>query len=840
MVVGLCTTVSAGVSPLTYLGGTRLDAITGIAVDAAGYIYVAGWTESSDLRVVNAWQSSLAGSVDAFVAKLTPGGTSIVYCTYLGGSGDDRAFGIAADASGNAYVTGWTTSADFPQVRGLRLTFGGGKDVFIAKLDPSGTVVFSSFYGGSGQDCGNAIAVDSAGHIFVAGETDSANLSLKDAILSSLAGASDAFLLELDSNDLIQFATYLGGRYSDRALAVAVDGNGAVYLTGATASPNFPRANSFQLTLAGAQNAFITKIDSRTKQIVFSGFLGGSGGNGIASSDMGTAIAVDAAGAVYIAGDTNSTDFPVLNCFQRFASAFGDAFIAKIDPSGSALLYSTYLGGSSADYATAIAVDAAGRAWVAGYTLSLDFPRDASDVSKYRGQLDVFLTSLSPDGKSLYSSTLFGSSGTDAAFAMAMNGADIYIAGQTGSNDLNPSGGIQNTFSGLSDGFVAHTSNVGSGLRFVPVAPCRVADTRNPDGPFGGPMLWPPAIGLDYSRDFVVPNSACGIPVNAQAYALNVTVVPQAVQGLAFLTVWPAGLPRPRASTINSTDGRVKAVSAIVAAGAGSAIRIFVTDPTHLILDITGYFVSAADPAGLTFYPLSPCRIADTRAATGPLGGPSLAATTTRDIPVLSSPCSIPPAAVAYSLNLAVVPSSKLGYLTAWPSGQPRPRVSALNAPTGTPTANASILPAGAGGSISVYVTDNTDLIIDISGYFAPAASGGLSLYTFGPCRVLETRPPTGTGPFAGAIDVNFPASSCAVPQANAYLVNATVIPPARFGYLTLWPSATPQPYVSTLNAWDGTITSNMAIVPASNGSISAYARDTTNLLIDVFGYFAP
>jgi hypothetical protein len=352
-------------------------------------------------------------------------------------------------------------------------------------------------------------------------------------------------------------------------------------------------------------------------------------------------------------------------------------------------------------------------------------------------------------------------------------------------------------------------------------------------------MLSPPAAGLDYSRDFVVPNSACGIPANAQAYALNVSVVPMGPNGLGFLTAWPAGPPRPKVATLNS-DGRVKGVSAIIAAGTGSAIRIFVTDPTHVILDITGYFVGASEPGGLLFYPLTPCRIVDTRESAGPLGGPSLAGGANRDFPVLLSTCSVPPSAVAYSLNFAAVPNGRLGFLTAWPTGQSRPVVAALNAPTGTPTANASILPAGAGGSISVFATDNTDLVIDINGYFAPAGSGGLSLYAFGPCRVLDTRPPTGSGQFAGTIDVSFPASPCAVPQANAYLVNATVVPPARFGFLTLWPSGNPQPVVATLNAWDGAITSNLAIVPAANGSISAYARDTTNLVIDVFGYFAP
>src|ERR1051326_5339075 len=143
MVVGLCAPGFAGVSPLTYLGGTRFDSITSMAVDAAGYIYVAGWTESSDLPLRNAWQSSPGGGVDAFIAKLTPAGKSLVYCTYLGGRGDDRAFGIAADAGGNAYVTGWTTLSDFPQVRGFQLSSAGGKEVFVAKLDPSGTVLLS-------------------------------------------------------------------------------------------------------------------------------------------------------------------------------------------------------------------------------------------------------------------------------------------------------------------------------------------------------------------------------------------------------------------------------------------------------------------------------------------------------------------------------------------------------------------------------------------------------------------------------------------------------------------------------------------------------------------------
>lgn len=843
--IALSPGASAGLAALTYLGGSRTEAITGIAVDAEGYIYVAGWTESSNLPVVNAWQAGLAGGVDAFVAKITPDGKSLIYCTYLGGRGDDRAFGIAVDGTGNAYVTGWTTSSDFPTQKPFQPSSGGGKDAFVAKLNPSGALVFSSYYGGAGQDSGNAIAVDAAGNVFVAGETDSANLNVKNALQASSRGGSDAFVLQIDPNgSTVLFATYLGGRLSDRATAIALDSSGCVYVTGSTGSPDFPVLNAFQMNLTGAASAFVAKIDPAARKLVFSGFLGGSG-NLAGSPELGTAIAVDAAGAAYVAGITNSTDFPVVHCLQCSAGGLGDAFVVKVNPSGLTLDYATYLGGRSTDYATSIAVDAIGRAWVAGYTFSSDFPRAALDTSSYLGLADTFLASIDPDGTQLHSSTLFGSTGFDAALGIALNGSNIYVAGQTGSVDLRPTGTVQPGPGGLLDGFIAVSNNPVSnnptaGLRFIPVVPCRVVDTRNPDGPFGGPMLSPPANGADFSRDFVIPSGPCGIPTTPAAYSLNVSVIPQGISGLGFLTVWPAGPPRPNVATVNSRDGRVKGVSAIVGAGAGSSIRVFVTDTTHVILDINGYFVSASDPTALAFFPLPPCRIADTRGAAGPLGGPSLTGHVARDFPILLSECSLPANAQAYSLNLAAVPNGRLGFLTAWPTGQPQPNVSALNAQTGTPTANAAILPAGTGGSISVWVTDNTDLVIDINGYFAAPASGGLSLYSFGPCRVLDTRAPAGPGIFSGVKDIDFTSAGCGIPPAPAYVVNATVIPPARFGFLSLWPAGTPQPSVATLNAWDGAITSNLAIVPANNGSVSVFARDPTNLVIDIFGYFAP
>ncbi len=369
------------------------------------------------------------------------------------------------------------------------------------------------------------------------------------------------------------------------------------------------------------------------------------------------------------------------------------------------------------------------------------------------------------------------------------------------------------------------------GLRFIPVTPCRAADTRNPAGPFGGP-----AISGGSARAFVLPNSGCGIPANAQAYALNVTAIPHGPLG--FLTVWPSGKPQPVVSTLNSFDGRVKANAAILSAGANGAISVFVTDTADVVLDVNGYFVPETDPGGLAFYPVAPCRAFDTR-----LVGSALSAGETRAAPI-SGLCGIPAAAQAYSVNITAVPHSTLGFLTVWPAGAPQPFVSTLNSFTGAITANAAIVAAGSGGTISLFVTDAADLIVDVNGYFAPPAGGGFSFYPAGPCRAVDTRLADAPA-LAGGEPRSFaiPASSCALPAAAAYSLNATVIPQGQLGFLSLWPSGISMPVVSTLNAIDGAITSNAAIVPASaNGSVAAYAAaaGASELILDISGYFGP
>jgi len=367
-------------------------------------------------------------------------------------------------------------------------------------------------------------------------------------------------------------------------------------------------------------------------------------------------------------------------------------------------------------------------------------------------------------------------------------------------------------------------------IQLVPVTPCRLVDTRQTGDPIQGGM----------SRSFTIPQLGnCGIPTTAAAYSLNVTVVPHGPLG--YLTIWPEGEIQPLVSTMNSPDGRIKANAAIVPAG-NNAVSVYVTDTSDVILDIDGYF---AAPGSQTyqFYSLTPCRIVDTR--NGQDQG-MLQAGVERDYTIPPN-CGIPSDAAAYSFNVTVLPAAGgLDYLTVWPEGESRPTVSTLNDKTGTVVANAAIVPAGSENATAFYAHSNaSNLLVDVDGYFAAPGAGGLSLYPLTPCRVLDTRQVGNGQPFVG--DWNPPngvdvlTSQCAPPgSAKGFVFNATVVPSGSMPYLTLWPHGEQQPTASTLNAYDGFITSNMAIVPTNDGSIDAYAAGLTQLILDISGYFAP
>ncbi len=387
-----------------------------------------------------------------------------------------------------------------------------------------------------------------------------------------------------------------------------------------------------------------------------------------------------------------------------------------------------------------------------------------------------------------------------------------------------------------------------SPLAFYSLPPCRVADTRASSG-FSGAFGAPSLLG-GATRNFPIPSSNCGVPSTAQAYSLNITVIPNGTP-LGYLSAWGAGSPQPTVATLNDLQGQTLGNAAIVPAGTGGAISLYVTNNTDVVMDINGYF-APTDAPSQEFYPMTPCRVADTRANSGftsPFGAPSLVGGATRVFPVQST-CGIPTAAEAYSLRMTVVPPGPLGYLTAYPDGQTLPVAATLNDGGGEVLGNQAIVPAGTNGAIDVFASANTDLIIDINGYFAPPGPGGLNFYPLVPCRVADTRVTSGFPGSFGAPslvggasrDFPMPTSPCGIPSsAQAYSLNLTAVGPTAQLYLTAWPTGQTLPVAATLNASGSTTIGGGAIVPAgTNGSISVYASHPTDLVIDVNGYFAP
>jgi hypothetical protein len=389
----------------------------------------------------------------------------------------------------------------------------------------------------------------------------------------------------------------------------------------------------------------------------------------------------------------------------------------------------------------------------------------------------------------------------------------------------------------------AQTVNGAIPLQYTALqTPCRAVDTRVTGG----------AIAAGSSRSFNPAGGACNIPLPATGpivYSLNVTVMPEGP--LAYLSVWPTGATQPLVSTLNALDGRIKSNAALATGGNGGEVNVYASNTTHLALDVSGYFTNA--PAAYVYVPVTPCRAVDTRFSNAAgLGAPSLVAGQQRTFQLASSNCNLPLTAFAdggaVSLNVTAVPISghPVSYVTIWGASETKtkmPLISALNAPAGIVTANAAIVTINpsTSESVLVYSSDGTDLVIDVTGYFVPAslAPSGLSLYTLPPCRAVDTR--ESSGEFQGELTVAFETgNNCDIPAgAQAYVMNATVVPYGSFGFLTLWPDAMPQPLVSTLNAEDGSVTSNMAIVSPTNGSIDTYASSGTHLILDVSGYFA-
>ncbi|MBL8230291.1 MAG: hypothetical protein JNL98_17510 [Bryobacterales bacterium] len=392
-----------------------------------------------------------------------------------------------------------------------------------------------------------------------------------------------------------------------------------------------------------------------------------------------------------------------------------------------------------------------------------------------------------------------------------------------------------------------------NGLRFVPITPCRIMETR-PEYNFEGRTgsFGPPFMQANETRTLVLPASnVCNIPTSASAYVLNVTVVPRGP--LDFVTIWPGGETRPDFWTVRSPDAQIVANSALVKAGPGGTIQVFASNNVDIILDISGYMTDNSAVSNLVFYPMTPCRVIDTRTEyrqpAGPFGPPSMNARETRRFRFPLTPyCQVPVGAAAYSVTITAVPQGALQFLTAWPSGVGQPNISNINSPAGRVLANSVILPASADGSVDVFTFDRTDFLIDINGYFAPDNGQGLLFFPVRQCRVSDTR--QAPGPFGGPLFGNeqtrslpmFSTSCSGVPtNARAYALHTTAIPGGNpMPFLTAWPSGQGQPNASILNAFQGQTVTNSAIVPAgSGGAIDIYAFRQTHVVVDIAGYFA-
>jgi hypothetical protein len=429
----------------TYLGGQGDEYGYGIAVDGSGNAYVTGWTYSSDFPTLDSYQT-YQGSMDAFVTKLSDSGNSLIYSTYLGGESSERGECITVDGDGNAYVTGWTFSSNFPILNSYQ-TYQGSMDAFVVKLSHSGnSLIYSTYLGGGSDERGQSIAVDGSGDANVAGYTYSSNFPTLNPYQTD-QGGNDVFVTKFSSsgNSLI-YSTYLGGGGIDYALSIAIDGSGNAYMTGVTYSSDFPTLNPYQ-TYQGTEDAFVTKLSNSGSSLVYSTYLGGGG------EDRGFGIAVDGSGNAYVMGETNSTNFPTLNPYQTDQGG-NDVFVTKLSSTGNSLVYSTYLGGLGEDRGFDIAIDGSGCAYVTGLTTSPNFPT-VDPYQTYQASEDVFVTKLSNSGSSLVYSTYLGGGYRDVGFDMASDGrGSAYVTGYTESYNF-PTANPYQTNQGGIDIFVS-------------------------------------------------------------------------------------------------------------------------------------------------------------------------------------------------------------------------------------------------------------------------------------------------------------------------------------------------------------------------------------------------
>ncbi|MBI4852719.1 MAG: SBBP repeat-containing protein [Acidobacteria bacterium] len=443
------------ISYSSYLGGSLTDQASAIAVDEAGNAYIVGSTSSTNFPTSSPLQRSFGGGpFDVFVAKFNPKATSLIYATYFGGSSIDQGFDIAVDSSGSVYITGLTVSSNFPNQNAIQPKKGGGVfDAFITKLNPAGNnLVYSTYLGGNDDDQAFSLAINSSGAVFVTGSTSSRNFPGIQG--TSLSGASDSFITQINSQgNQIIYSRFLGGSDEEEGSGIVVDSSNNAYVIGDTFSNNFPVQMPVQTALSGGQDAFLAKLNPNGA-ILYSTYFGGS------NNDAGIDIAVDKDGNAYLTGTTNSTNLLAKSALQRNLAGATDSFIAKIDATGANLVYSTYLGGKADDTVSAIGLDPLGNVYVTGTTFSTDFPTVKPLQDKNRGMNDIFVSVLDSTGGNFLYSTYLGGNAQDVSLAMTVDkDGTVYLAGSSISTNFPTTDAFQRVSGGNSDAFITKITN---------------------------------------------------------------------------------------------------------------------------------------------------------------------------------------------------------------------------------------------------------------------------------------------------------------------------------------------------------------------------------------------
>ncbi len=439
----------------TYLGGSDYDEGYSIASDPNGNIILSGRTLSMNFPTSTPYQAGNAGGAyDAFVLKLDPDGLGLVYSTYLGGTGGDEGYNVAVDFNGNAYLIGYTTSTDFPTASPFQAVHGGGVyDAFLTKINASGSALtYSTYLGGSGSDFGYDIALDAGGSAYVVGRTASTNFPTSSPIQGSNGGGYDVFLTKFTATgSALAYSTYIGGSNNDQASSIVLDATNNAYVAGQTRSVNFPTVAPYQAAIAGGADAFVTKVNASGSALAYSSYLGGGTGD-----DLGFGVAVDGDGNMYVMGNTASTDFPTVSPLQAANGGGYDVFLTKFTAAGSALTYSTYIGGSSTDFGYGFVIDENQNAFVAGFTNSTNFPTASAYQATYGGGPDdAFIMHLDATGSALAYSTFLGGSGDDIANNLIIDlSGNVYVTGYTGSTNFPTANAFQGARAGGNDAYI--------------------------------------------------------------------------------------------------------------------------------------------------------------------------------------------------------------------------------------------------------------------------------------------------------------------------------------------------------------------------------------------------